>query len=184
MPSPGKSGGKSTLPLPASEGQENHSPSGTLVTPSISGNTTTPSHREGEGETLPVIYAMCVRMSIICLALRTFLILRVQQLIKCIPEPLASRGDLLLIVILRNLDLSRKLDLHGKNLFLPAPQVSDGVVASSFLAQISEDRALTLRLNMGPGLKFGFWDLILGVHIMQSPRGPQQSLILKRKWLP
>ena len=126
---------------------------------------------------------MRIRVSILCVLPQSFLILRVQQTIKRIPEPLGPRRGLLLMVILRNLDLLRKLDLHIKDLFLPAPLVLRGVVASSFLILIEEVRPLAPRLNIAPGLKFGSWDLILGSQIMQPPRYPQQSFILKRKRL-
>jgi len=126
---------------------------------------------------------VCIRVSTLCLSLQTFLILRVQQRIKPNPEPLGPRRDWLLMAILRNLDLLRKLDLHFKDLFLRAPLVLRGVVASSFLILIEEARPQAPRLKIAPGLMFGFWDLILGVQIMQPQRYPQQSFILKRKWL-
>jgi len=54
MSSPRKDGEKSPLALPVSEGQEKHDCSSTLATLSISSNTTAPSRRIGESETLPV----------------------------------------------------------------------------------------------------------------------------------
>jgi len=120
---------------------------------------------------------MRTKMLTIRIALQTLLIPRVQQMIKSIPEPLGPRWDLLLMMVLR------KLDLHSKDLCLPTPLALGGVVASPFLTPIMEDRPLAPRLDMVPGLMFLFWDLIPGLQKIQSPRDPQPSLILKRKWL-
>ena len=170
MPSPRNDRETSPLALPVSEGQEKHDRSGTLGTLSISSNTTAPSLRIGESETLPVTDAHQdvdhTRRT------QTLLIPRVQQMIK---YPLGPRWNLLLMMVLR------KQDLHIKNLCLPTSLVLGGVVAIPFLIPIVEDRALAPRLNMVPGLIFWFWDLIPGVLNTQSLRDHPPSLIPKRK---
>ena len=162
------------MALPVSEGQDNHDGSGTLGTLSISSNTTAPSLRIGESETLLVTDAYHVD--------HTHHAPNTSNSESAANDQVHSRTTGSEMEFASH-DGTAEARLTPQE-SLPSDSTGLGRGDSEPFPHFnSRGLGPNPSVEHGPRVDVWFWDLIPGVQKTQSPRSPAvtESLILKRK---